>query len=123
MLHVSTERVYAYIKRTRKTDEFVVLVDRLWPRGIRKDQLDIDAHYPELGPSHELRKWFGHDAEKWVLFKQKYLNEIKREQNLLDKLELLKREAEGRHLILLYGAKNELHNQAEAIKEWLIEGS
>jgi uncharacterized protein YeaO (DUF488 family) len=101
------------------TDGYRVLVDRLWPRGVRKDALAIDAWMKEIGPSDELRRWFGHDAARWGEFAASYRGELRRQPaaGLVDELVVL---ANRGTLTLVYGAKDELHNQAVVVRE-LIE--
>lgn len=97
-----------------------VLVDRLWPRGIRKESLASDLWLRDLGPSNELRKWFGHEPERWPEFRRRYRQELRQEpqQRLLDQVEALAREGP---LTLLYSAKDEQHNQAVVVREVLEE--
>ncbi len=110
---ISIKRVYDGYKRG---DGFRILVDRLWPRGESKEKAHIDLWLKEIAPSTELRKWFGHDPKKWADFKKKYHAELK------DKNDLIKQiidEAKKRHVTLVYGAKDEEHNQAVALLEYL----
>ena len=93
-----------------------VLVDRVWPRGVTKTRLRVDAWLPDLGPSTSLRKWFGHDPEKWEAFHQRYREELAGKRGLLDELAGYARR--GR-LTLVYGARDTEHNQAIVIKEML----
>jgi uncharacterized protein YeaO (DUF488 family) len=95
-----------------------ILVDRLWPRGLKKEQLHVETWMRELGPSNELRRFFGHDPERWQEFRKRYRDELKRPQAkpLLD--ELLEAARNGK-LTLLYSARDEEHNQAVVIKEIL----
>jgi uncharacterized protein YeaO (DUF488 family) len=95
---------------------FRVLVDRLWPRGLRKDEVHVDLWLKELGPSDALRKWFGHDPSKWAQFKSRYFRELASKDNLIDQLIA---GARGKTIVLLYGAKDTEHNQALALKEYL----
>jgi uncharacterized protein YeaO (DUF488 family) len=96
-----------------------VLVDRLWPRGISKDAAAFDLWMKDIGPSNELRQWFGHDPKKWPDFRKKYRRELKTKIDLLDELkDLAKRHST---LTLLYGARDEKHNQAAVIAELLGE--
>ncbi len=92
------------------------LVDRLWPRGISREDASIDAWLKELGPSHELRQWFGHEAAQWLAFKRRYFTELdgKREawEPLLD-------EARRQPITLLFSARDARHNQAIALREFL----
>ena len=97
-------------------NEMRILIDRLWPRGIRKDQLEPDAWYKEVAPSNQLRMWFGHDPGKWDEFKERYFAELdSRPEALGPLLEL----ARSGNITLLYGAKNKEHNNAIALKDYL----
>lgn len=113
---IVTERVYAFKDRSRGKREFVVLVDRVWPRGIRKETLGLDAWAKELAPSTELRKWFGHDRTKWSEFVKRYRKELSGQEEALDRLW---RSASGGKLVLLFGARDETHNQAVVLRELL----
>ncbi len=99
-----------------------VLVDRIWPRGITKEKARVSKWMPELGPSNELRKFFGHDPAKWEEFRRRYRRELGRAEarNMLDELAAIS--ARGT-LTLVYGARDEEHNQAVVIKEVLDEMS
>lgn len=117
---VRIERVYDYAKRQRGDGEVVILVDRLWPRGVRRETLDIDVWMKDIGPSDDLRRWFGHDPNKWTAFRARYGAEIRSDagkRRLFDRLLEL---ASGR-LTLLYSARNEQFNQARALQEMLVE--
>jgi uncharacterized protein YeaO (DUF488 family) len=96
-----------------KGDGYRVLVDRLWPRGLNKEKAGADLWMKDIGPSNELRKWFGHDPAKWNDFKSKYQRELNGKKDLLDELKRL--EAEHKKITLLYGAHDEEHNQAVVI--------
>lgn len=98
-----------------------VLVDRMWPRGISKEKLKIDHWMKEVAPSTDLRKWFDHDEEKFEEFKERYKKELKEEKKVKETLEELKTLTvkEKKHLTLVYGAKDEKHNQAVVLKEIL----
>jgi len=92
------------------------LVDRLWPRGIRKDDLKIDAWPKEAAPSNELRHWFGHDPARWQEFQDRYWQELDGDQEAwLPMLDT----ARDRDVTLVYGAKDEEHNNAVALKAYL----
>ncbi len=91
-----------------------VLVDRLWPRGVSKERLKIDAWLRDLGPSTALRAWFGHDPKRWEEFRRRYRAELAQKGGLLE--ELLS-QARGGKLTLVYGARDPAHNQAVVIKE------
>ncbi|MGE5430163.1 MAG: DUF488 domain-containing protein [Syntrophomonadaceae bacterium] len=94
-------------------DGFRILVDRLWPRGIKKEGAHINLWLKELGPTNELRKWFNHDPEKWQEFKRRYQAELSLKKDLLH--EIRKAEKENKVVTLLYGARDTEHNQAVVI--------
>lgn len=97
-------------------DGFRVLVDRVWPRGVKKSDADIDLWQKDLAPSTELRKWFNHDPEKWESFRKRYLSELKHKDQLVE--EMLT-SAGNRPLTLLFSARDTEHNQAVIIKEYI----
>jgi len=97
-----------------------VLVDRVWPRGISKDEADLDHWYKEIAPSTELRKWFGHDPKLWAAFKQKYRKELT-DDDKREKLGELAEMARSGGLVLLYGARDDEHNQAVVLREVIEE--
>jgi uncharacterized protein YeaO (DUF488 family) len=99
-----------------KSDGRRILVDRIWPRGIAKDHLQIDAWLKDLAPSTELRKWFGHDPTKWDEFRKRYAREL--EQHA-DALEELVEKARAGHVTLVFSAKDTERNNAAALKEHL----
>lgn len=93
-----------------KADGWRVLVDRLWPRGITKEAARVDVWMKEVAPSNELRKWFGHDEKRWPGFQKRFQAELDEKKELLG--ELKRMEKKHGALTLLYGAKDEEHNQA-----------
>lgn len=95
-----------------------VLVDRIWPRGISKEQARLDHWYRDIAPSAELRKWFGHDPQRWAAFRQKYRKELKDEAQQ-ERLSELADMARSDGLVLLYGAKDSEHNQAVVLRDLL----
>lgn len=101
-------------------DGLRILVDRVWPRGMSKENAQLDHWMKEVGPSNELRKWFGHDPDKFNDFKQKYKEELQ-SGHQHEELEELKRltKKHQKNLTLLYSAKDEKHNQAKVLKEIL----
>jgi uncharacterized protein YeaO (DUF488 family) len=107
------KRVYAEPSRD---DGKRILVDRLWPRGLTKEKAKVDLWLKEVAPSNELRKWFAHDPKKWPEFKRRYADELKTHS---EPLALLRREASHGTTTLLYGAKDEEHNEAVALLELL----
>jgi uncharacterized protein YeaO (DUF488 family) len=100
-----------------KSDGFRVLVDRLWPRGMSKEKAKINQWLKDIGPSNELRKWFGHEPEKWAEFKRKYKKELTGKKDLLKELKDLHKK--HKKLTLLYGARDEKHNEAVVIAEMI----
>ncbi len=100
------------------TDGRRVLVDRLWPRGVSKDEAKVDEWLKEIAPSNELRTWFGHDPAKWAEFRTRYRDEIKGHGELLDRL---RTEAHKGTVTLLFAAKDEEHNNAVVLKELLAQ--
>jgi uncharacterized protein YeaO (DUF488 family) len=95
-------------------DDYVVLVDRLWPRGVRKTALKLDEWNKIITPSPELRKWFNHDPEKLETFRSKYLQELQHQRSELSRLRDI---ASNRRLVLVYAAKNPTVNHALILKE------
>lgn len=93
-----------------------VYVDRLWPRGMKKDEALFDEWLKEVSPSGELRKWFGHDPAKWPEFRKKYAEELKEKKDIIAEL---RDQADQGDLTLLYSAKDREHNNAVVMKELL----
>ena len=91
-------------------------MDRLWPRGISKDKAHVDEWVKEIAPSSELRQWFNHEPERYAEFKTKYKQELKEKAELLT---AIKKKAQHQRVTLLYGAKDEVHNQAQVLLELL----
>jgi uncharacterized protein YeaO (DUF488 family) len=110
---VRLKRAY---EEPRADDGFRVLVDRLWPRGVSREALAIDAWMKEIGPSDELRRWFGHDAARWKEFAARYRAELRLPEaaRLVDELVA---QAKRAPITLVYGAKDELHNQAVVLRD------
>jgi len=117
-LKIQLERVYTARTNARGKR---ILVDRLWPRGVRKDALKLDLWLRELAPSNELRKWFGHDPRRWEEFERRYYSELRRPERQEQLHELLALARKG-PVTLLYGARDEEHNEAVALRKFL-EGS
>ncbi len=93
-----------------------VLVDRLWPRGISKRRAKLDEWLPELAPSAELRKWFGHDPARWQQFRERYRAELDRKAALTARI---RHRALDQPVTLLYSARDPLHNQAVVLKQFI----
>lgn len=108
------KRIY---EPAQKDDGYRILVDRLWPRGVSKQTADLDLWLKEIGPSHELRKWFDHDPNKWPEFIKKYKAELHQNPQLLSQLKSLTKE----HSIitLLYAARDTEHNEAIILQKIL----
>lgn len=112
-LPIKTKRFY---DAPAAGDGFRILVDRLWPRGVKKENARIDLWLKEIAPSDELRKWFGHDPAKWTEFKKRYFAELRNKQ---DSVAVLRQHARAGAVTLLYSAKDEKHNNAAALLEYL----
>jgi uncharacterized protein YeaO (DUF488 family) len=95
-----------------------VLVDRFWPRGLRKADLQPDAWAKDLSPTAELIKWFGHQADRWAEFRTRYLDELAGAEHQAAMRDLLAA-AGARSIILLYGARDDKHNQAVVLRDAL----
>jgi uncharacterized protein YeaO (DUF488 family) len=95
-----------------------ILVERLWPRGVSKAQAAIDRWLKEVAPSTQLRKWYGHDPGKWEEFRKRYRAELHEKSNLLDDL---KQQVLSGPVTFVYAARDEEHNSAIALKEYLEE--
>jgi uncharacterized protein YeaO (DUF488 family) len=99
-------------------DEPTFLVERLWPRGIRRDALRLTAWLPEVGPSSELRKWFGHRPERWAEFRRRYVAELRENP---DRWRPLKDAADAGDITLLYSSRDVEHNNAVALRDFLTD--
>ena len=95
-----------------------ILIDRIWPRGITKDELRIDAWRKDLAPSTGLRKWFGHDPAKWAGFRRRYRHELATRTDLISDIQS---KLADRNVTLLYSAADERHNNARCLLEYLKE--
>jgi uncharacterized protein YeaO (DUF488 family) len=111
-MKIQIKRVY---EKPDPKDGFRILVDRLWPRGLTKEKAAVDLWLKDVAPSTELRKWFGHDPEKWKEFQKKYLKELKENKEAVD---TLKEHLKKGTVTLLYAAKDEAHNEAEVLKDY-----
>jgi uncharacterized protein YeaO (DUF488 family) len=101
-----------------KTDGYRVLVDRLWPRGIKKEGAHINLWLKDVSPSTGLRKWFNHEPEKWKEFVTKYKAELKEAAALEQLIAVTK---EHKTITLVYGAKEERYNQAVVLQNLLLK--
>jgi uncharacterized protein YeaO (DUF488 family) len=110
------------IKRTydapARGDGRRILVERLWPRGMKKDALDADAWLKDVAPSTELRKWFGHRVERWEEFRRRYRKELNASPDVWEPI--LKADKRG-NVTLLYSAHDVLHNGALVLRDYLLD--
>ncbi len=113
MNDIRIKRVY---DEPDKTDGRRVLVDRLWPRGLSKEKARVDIWMKEIAPSTALRRWYGHDPNKWPEFKAKYAAELDANHN---KVKGLLAEVQGKTVTLLYSSKERRLNNAVALKEYM----
>jgi len=105
----------AYEKPARDDGERI-LVERLWPRGLTKLQAKVDLWLKDIAPSTELRKWFGHDPDRWDEFRRRYQKELRSKDDLI---KLLKRKAKAGNITLIYAARDEERNGAMVLKAFL----
>ena len=108
------KRIYA---TPEASDGYRVLVDRIWPRGVSKEKARIDLWMKEIAPTDALRKWFGHDPERWEEFQTRYRKELQKEIALTNQLQQL--EKQHGTLTLVFSARDEDHNQAVALRTFL----
>jgi len=110
---IKLKRVY---EAPSPQDGLRVLVDRLWPRGLTKERAAVDLWMKDVSPSTELRKWFGHDPAKWKQFQIRYRKELQEKKVFLKEL---KQKGKGQTVTLVYGARDEEHNEALVLKQIL----
>lgn len=110
---ITIKRVY---EKPAKSDGKRVLVDRVWPRGLTKDKAAVDVWLKDIAPSSELRKWFGHDPKRWDEFRRRYREELKDRDACVKALRELTRDGP---VTLVYGARDEQHNQAVVLRDVL----
>ncbi|MBU7447848.1 MULTISPECIES: DUF488 domain-containing protein [Lactiplantibacillus] len=116
-MQLKLERIYT---KPVDTDGYRLLVDRLWPRGISKVNAQLDDWVKEIGPSTELRKWFNHDPEKYPEFVKKYQAELDANPITPDFIRQVAEQLAKQPVILLFGAKDETHNQAVVLQKYLL---
>ncbi len=95
-----------------------IYMDRLWPRGMKKEDVKIDEWLKEISPSDGLRKWFGHDPSKYEEFKRRYIKELEEHSEILERI---KKAGKRETVTLLFSAKDVEHNNATALKEMLTQ--
>jgi uncharacterized protein YeaO (DUF488 family) len=113
--HVRLKRVYEPVA---SDDGVRVLVDRLWPRGVRKADAAIDRWMKDIAPSTELRRWFGHDVERWPAFHRRYSQELLQQATVIDELRELARNGT---VTLVFAAHDEEHNDAAVLRDALLQ--
>jgi uncharacterized protein YeaO (DUF488 family) len=112
---IKSKRIY---ERAEPSDGYRILVDRLWPRGVRKSDAKLDGWLRDLAPSAELRKWFEHDSKKWSEFQRRYRAELNGKTHLLRKLIA---DAADRDITLVYASREQRYNNVTVLRE-VIEG-
>jgi len=115
--HLRLKRVY---EPAARDDGVRVLVDRLWPRGLTKKKAAVDHWMKDVAPSATLRKWFGHDPDRWSEFQRRYRKELSQHSDLLDEIRKLTRQGT---VTLLFGARDEEHNDAVVLRDVLSKGA
>lgn len=112
-MKISVKRAY---EKPSSDDGWRVLVDRLWPRGVRKQDVKIDRWLKDLAPSNEIREWFGHDPAKWEEFKTRYFLELDGKLEAVSELATIAKE---RKVTLIYAAKDDKINNATALQSYI----
>ena len=110
---IKVMRVYV---RADVTDGIRILVDRLWPRGIRRNTPNVDIWLKDIAPTNELRKWFAHDPRKWKSFKSKYMKELEENKAVANLLQVIR---STDPVTLVYATSDEKRNNAEVLREFL----
>jgi uncharacterized protein YeaO (DUF488 family) len=110
-------RIARIYEPPKENDGWRVLVDRLWPRGLKKEAVPLDLWMKEIAPSNELRKWFGHKPQRWTEFQKRYRAELTRKKELVETLRAM--EIKHGTVTLLFAAKDEEHNQAVVLRDLL----
>lgn len=112
--HLSLKRAY---EPAAPEDGYRILIDRLWPRGVSKEEAALDDWLKEIAPSIDLRKWFGHDPSRWREFQRRYRAELRGHTEELDRIRHL---AKARHVTLVYSAHDDQHNDALVLQNVLL---
>ena len=117
-MNIIIKRAY---EAAEENDGYRILVDRLWPRGLSKEDLHLGLWLKEIAPSTSLRKWFHHEPEKWSVFKERYLEELRANPEAVQRF---KETVSGHEVVtLVYGAKDREQNQAVVLREFLQQGA
>jgi len=112
---IKIKRIY---EPAQTDDGYRILIDGIWPRGIRKSEAGIDEWLREIAPDKALRQWFGHDPDKWEAFEKRYHKLLQQRKHLTGKLK--EKESKYGTITLLYAARNEEHNNAVALRSFLL---
>lgn len=110
---IKTKRVY---EEPSPEDGFRILTERLWPRGVSKERAKLDRWLKGIAPSHELRKWFSHDPDKWEKFQERYRRELFGSEAVEELLQIIEK---SDCVTLIYASKDETHNSTMVLKEFL----
>ncbi len=113
-MSIKLKRIY---EPSSEADGYRILVDRLWPRGVSEESAHVDLWLRRIAPTTELRKWYGHDVEKWPQFQELYEKELSSHEELLDLIGDIERHRKT--VTILFGAKDEQHNEADVLTEVL----
>jgi len=113
VMNIRIKRVY---EEPDRKDGTRILVDRLWPRGLTKEKAKVDLWLKDVAPSTELRKWFAHDPARWAEFQTRYREELRSNKQ---QVSLLREEASKGPVTLVYGARDQEHNEAVVLQELL----
>lgn len=114
-MNLRVKRIY---EPPDSADGYRVLVDRIWPRGVSKQQANLDDWLRDIAPSSELRRWFNHRPDRWNEFQRRYRRQLARKQEMVEDL---RARAKAGTVTLLYSARNTSHNQAIALKAYIEE--
>ena len=112
---VSVKRIY---DKPSITDGKRILVDRLWPRGVKRSTSNVDMWFKEIAPSDDLRQWFHENPDKWVEFKKKYKKELDGSKHFVEMVHIVR----TNDVTMLYASKDDKHNNAVALEEFLSDG-
>lgn len=118
MKTVPVIRLKRAYEKAESEDGARLLVERLWPRGVKKKALRIERWAKDVAPSTELRQWFGHDPEKWAEFKRRYFAELRANS---EGWESILEQARRETVTLVYSSHEEVHNNAVALREFMLE--
>jgi uncharacterized protein YeaO (DUF488 family) len=111
-MSIKLKRAY---EKPEKSDGSRILVERLWPRGVTKEEAEIDLWMKDIAPSAELRKWYSHDVEKWPEFQKRYRKELTANKELVNDLKTRAKKT----VTFVYAAKDEEHNSAVVLKDFI----